>query len=187
MLTLETERLLLRPLNSGDFEAVQAYASVPENVTYMIWGPNGEEDTRAFLRRCEECWNENPIRKHEFAVVLKSSEKVIGACGIYLAAELNQAMLGWILHRDYWKQGFMPEAAGELLRFGFETLKLHRIYATCNAENYGSYRVMEKIGMRREAYFRKNRYGRVGGRTEWFDEYYYGILEEEWKNLLSQV
>ena len=180
MLKLETDRLLLRPLHSGDFEAVHAYASVPENVTYMIWGPNSAEETRAFLRKCEEKWKADPVGEFEFAITEKNCGKVIGACGIYLNKERNEAMLGWILHRDYWKRGLMPEAVKAMLGYCFGTLKLHRVYATCNAENYGSRRVMEKIGMRREAHFRKNRLGRVGDGTRWFDEYHYAILAEEW-------
>ena len=94
--------------------------------------------------------------------------------------DLTQGNLGWILHKDYWKQGYMSEAGQALLSFGFEKLKLHRIFATCNAENYGSYRVMENCDMRREAHFLKNRHGRKGIDNEWLDEYNYAILESEW-------
>lgn len=180
MLTLETERLVLRPPTENDFEAVHAYASVPENVYFMVWGPNDEEATRSFLRDCVEAWKADPIIKYDFAITLKDSGRMIGACGIYLNQDRTEAMAGWILHRDYWKQGYMPEAALALLKFGFETLKLHRIYATCNADNYGSYRVMEKVGMRREAHFIKSRFGRVGDKQVWYDQYHYAMLDEEW-------
>jgi len=56
-------------------------------------------------------------------------------------------------------------------------MKLHRIIATCQPENTSSYRVMEKIGMRREGYFKKC----IPTEKEWWDEYYYAILKEEWK------
>jgi len=178
---LETKRLIIRPLNQNDFEAVHSYASVPENVKYMIFGPNDEKATRDFLAQAEEKWKANPITEYEFAIVLKDTGAVIGGCGIYLRAK-SEAMLGWILHRDYWKQGYGTEFAKTLLKFGFEELKLHRIYATCNTENYGSYRVMEKCGMRREAHFIKNRFGRVDDKEVWYDEYHYAMLDEEWKN-----
>ncbi len=74
----------------------------------------------------------------------------------------------------------MSEAAKSLLSFGFDKLKLHRIFATCNVENYGLYRVMEKCGMCREAHFIKNRRGRKGIDADWLDEYVYAILETEW-------
>jgi ribosomal-protein-alanine N-acetyltransferase len=183
MIILETRRMLLRPFSSGDFDAVHSYASSPENVKYMIWGPNNEQATKIFLAECEKKWAEEPVSEYEFAIVLKETGNVIGGCGIYLNKERYEAMLGWILHRDYWKRGLMPEAASALLGFGFGKLGLHRIYAICNAENYGSYRVMEKIGMRREAHFIKNRYGRAGEAEKWYDEYHYAILSEEWRKL----
>ncbi len=180
MITLETERLTLRPFTVDDFNAVHAYASVPENVRFMPWGPNDEKATKEFLLACEEAWKADPVVKYELAIVQKSTGQVIGGCGIYLNEERNTAMLGWTLHRDYWKQGLMPEAARALLRFGFEDLNLHRIIAHCNTENYGSYRVMEKAGMRREGQFLKSNFGRVGDEKKWHDVYQYAMLDEEW-------
>jgi len=91
-------------------------------------------------------------------------------------------MLGWILHRDFWKQGYGTELCAELIRFGFEELGLHRIYATCYAENYGSYRVMERNNMRREALFKAYRKGRPADDKQWYDELVYAILKEEWSS-----
>ncbi len=181
MITLDTKRLILRPFCSGDFEDVYAYASVPENVHFMNWGPSSEEDTRKYLDKCEMKWATVPVEQYEFAVVLKSTGKVIGGCVAFLNKERDTAMLGWILHRVYWRQGYTPEAAAALLRFCFDELKLHRVYANCNTENYGSYRVMEKIGMRREAHLIKSRFGRVGEKRVWYDQYLYAILDEEWR------
>ena len=78
-------------------------------------------------------------------------------------------------------KGFASEAALAVLKFGFEKMRLHRIIATCQPENTPSYRVMEKIGMRREGYFKKC----IPHGNEWWDEYYYAILREEreWINV----
>jgi ribosomal-protein-alanine N-acetyltransferase len=178
---LQTERLTLRPFTKADFSALHSYASDPENVKSMVWGPNDEKASRNFLEEAEEKWKCNPVLDYEFAVVKKDSGDVIGGCGVYLNRSRSEAMLGWILNRHYWKQGYGTELAKELICFGFEDLNLHRIYATCNTENYGSYRVMENCGMRREAEFKKNRFGRVGDREVWYDEYHYAILKEEWE------
>lgn len=180
MRELTTDRLILRGFRETDFSAVHAYASEPDNVRYMIWGPNEEADTRAFLEDCL-AWEEKTPRLHyDFAITLRDGGRLIGGCGLYLNEAQNEAALGWILYRDFWKQGYMPEACKALLRFGFEKVKLHRIYATCHAENYGSYRVMEKCGLRREAHFVKNRHGRVGAEKRWYDELHYAMLDEEW-------
>lgn len=182
MLTLKTERLALRPLTTADFDAVHSYASVPENVIYMIWGPNSAEDTRAFLELCEASWKEEPVRKYEFAITLEG--RVIGACGLYLRDEDRQGEMGWILHRDYWRRGYAAEAAGALLRYGFETLKLHRITANCNAANYGSFKVMEKIGMRRESHEVRSAYAREGCAEKWIDVLRYAMLDSEYEFML---
>ncbi|HHU70727.1 MAG TPA: GNAT family N-acetyltransferase [Clostridiales bacterium] len=177
---LKTNRLILREFQEYDFSAVHAYASNIDNVKYMIWGPNDEVDTTAFIKECMAWKYRSPRLHYDFAVTLKSTGQLIGGCGIYLVDDGLQAELGWILHKDYWKQGYMPEAAEAILAFGFEKLKLHRIYASCHADNYGSYRVMEKCGMRKEAHFIKNRRGREGIDDEWLDEMIYGILKSEW-------
>jgi len=168
---LETERLILRPLTIDDFEAVHSWASNPENTRYMGWGPNTEEQTREFL-------NSTTAGK-DFAVVLKSTGKVIGSCGIYPDDDNDTGAVGWILRKDHWQQGYGTELGGELIRYGFETLKLRRITSLCAADNYGSYRVMERNGMRREATHIKALWARVD--KEWIDSYDYAILAEEHK------
>lgn len=180
---LTTERLILRPFKKSDFEDVYEYSSNSENVKYMIWGPNNEEDTRNFINDCMQAEKITPRKQYDFAVVHKESGKVIGGCGLYLNIRFDEAMLGWILNKDYWKQGYGAELGKALIKYGFENLKLHRVYATCNAENYGSYRVMEKCGMRREAHFIKNRFGRVGVEEIWYDEFHYAILDVEYDEL----
>lgn len=180
MLKLETERLTLRPFCADDFEDVHAYGSVRENIRFMPWGPNTEEDTRNFLREAEEKWKANPIMEYEFAITLQDGH-VIGGCGIYLNKMRNTAMLGWILHRDFWHHGYMTEAANAMMKCGFETLGLHRIYATCNADNTASYHVMERLGMRREAHFIKNCFERVDTEKLWCDELVYAMLDQEWR------
>ncbi len=84
-----------------------------------------------------------------------------------------------MLHRDHHGQGYATEAARALLGYGFEELDLHRIIATCQPENPASYRVMEKLGMRREGHFRQciDR-----GQGVWWDEYFYALLKDEWVN-----
>jgi predicted thioesterase len=86
--------------------------------------------------------------------------------------------VGWILHKDYWKLGYGTEISRGLVRYGFEDLKLGRIQAPCAAVNYGSYRIMERAGMRREALHRKAFWARVD--KEWIDEVWYAILAEDY-------
>jgi len=168
--TLETKRLILRSLTMDDFNAVHSWAGNPANTRYMSWGPNTEQQTRDFLASVKP--------GKDFAVVLKETGVVIGSCGIYPDDKNDTAELGWILHMDYWKNGYGTELGGELIRYGFEDLKLRRIVAPCAAVNYGSYRVMERNGMRREALHVKAFWARVD--KEWIDEAIYAILAEEY-------
>lgn len=81
---------------------------------------------------------------------------------------------------DYWKCGYGTEFAKELVRYGFEDLKLRRIKAECVAENYGSYRLMERSGMRREGLHKQSMWANVD--KEWKDTVSYAILAEEYFN-----
>ena len=169
---LNTERLILRPFTASDWEAAHSWGGNPANTRYMAWGPNTEEETKSFLGTTKP--------GKDFAVVLKEKEagKVIGSCGIHPDEAGDTAELGWILHMDYWKQGFGSELCGELIRYGFEDLKLRRIFAPCAAVNYGSYRIMERNGMCREALHIKKFWARVD--KQWIDEAVYAILAEEY-------
>ena len=183
MPTLETPRLRLREITESDFAAIHSWAGNIDNVKYMTWGPNSEEQTRGFIESSMRAAQAEPRTNFDFAVELKAAGRVIGTGGIYRGQDWHgrrfiSGNLGWILHMDYWKQGYGSEFAAELLRFGFEELGLHRIHTNCDAENYGSYRVMERNGMRREAVLREAILGRDG---KWHGEYLYAILREEWE------
>ena len=188
MIKLETERLVLRPLCVGDYEDYYSYSSVPENMTYMIFGPYTPEGARKFLEMCETWWKQEPPKVYEFAVTLKDSGKMIGNCGLYMDDDKRMTgMLGWCVHRDYWNRGYAGEFASALLKFGLEELKLHRIHAECNADNIASSKVMEHAGMRREGHFINNRFERVGDRKMWYNEFYYGILRDEYLTHINQM
>ncbi|MCL2810606.1 MAG: GNAT family N-acetyltransferase [Clostridia bacterium] len=167
---LETTRLILRPLTPDDFETVHAWAGNPANTRYMAWGPNTEQETQDFLALAQT--------GKDFAVVEKETGRLIGSCGIYTDNANDTGELGWILHMDYWKQGYGTELGKELIRYGFETLKVRRLFAPCAAANYGSCRVMERNGMRREALHLKAFWARVD--NQWVDKAVYAILAEEY-------
>jgi Acetyltransferases, including N-acetylases of ribosomal proteins len=180
MKTLETPRLILRKFTPDDFAVAHTYASVRENVLFMPWGPNSEDDTRNFINMAIARADENPCRDYQYAVTLKESGRLIGGCCLTIK-ENETGELGWILHRDYWKQGYGPELGEALLELGFGELGLHRITANCDADNYGSYRVMEKIGMRREGLFIEGRAANKLTDKKYSDSLIYAILRDEWE------
>ena len=169
---LETPRLRVRPLEAADWAAVHAYASDPDVMTYIPEGPMTEEQARAFV--AENAGDE----ARAVAVVLRSSGELIGHMPFRPWFAPRTFEIGWVLDRRHHGRGYATEAARALLRYGFEEMGLHRMIATCQPENVPSWRVMEKLGMRREAHFRKCLYR---GGAVWWDEYFYALLEEEWR------
>lgn len=173
----ETERLVLRDAQLADAEAVDGYAQDPEVVRHMIWGPNSPERTREVLQaRLQE--QADPARRiFELMIEEKASGKVVGGAGLRVAD--NSALdadLGYVLARAQWGQGIVPEACAKLLEVAFGWLGLHRVWASTDADNSASQRVLEKLGMRREAHFVQNDW--VKGRYR--DTLVYALTEAEY-------
>jgi [ribosomal protein S5]-alanine N-acetyltransferase len=173
-----TERLILRDFREADFEAIHEYAVHPEVVRYMDWGPNTPEQTREYLDRSLKAQAERAPHVLNAAIELAAEARVIGSIRLEVKDAANRtADIGYCLHRPYWGQGLVAEAGRRLLQTAFEDLALHRVFATCDARNRGSWRVMEKLGMRREGVLRKANLRRDG----WADTLLYAVLAEEWE------
>jgi len=175
-LPLLTERLELRDFREDDVDAVHEWASDPEVVRFMSWGPNTRELAREFLQRKFAERTGAPRRTWDLAVVRRDTGQVIGSVGLRIDAPRRQAALGYCYEQESWGQGFATEAAMEMLRFAFEALELHRVHASADTRNGGSIRVLDKIGMRQEGCLRQH----VQVRGEWRDSYLYAILRDEW-------
>lgn len=145
-ITLKTPRLTLRPIGPEDLKTTFAYAGCPENARYMVYLPHASpEETLVFLRAAAQEWQKDAPLLYEFAVMLGTQH--IGGVSLTLDDAHAEAELAWILHRDYWHKGYASEAAMALRDFGLHELRLRRIFATCDARNAASARVMERIGM----------------------------------------
>ena len=175
---LTTERLLLREFVAEDWPAILAYQSDPRYLRYYEWTGRTPEEVQQFLQMFVAQQAEQPRRKFQLAVVLRSDGRLIGNCGIRLkTADAREGDIGYEFAPDEWGKGYATEAAHAIVGFGFGELGLHRIWSWCIAENAGSWHVMEKLGMRREGQLRENEWFK--GR--WWDTFVYGILEHEWK------
>jgi ribosomal-protein-alanine N-acetyltransferase len=173
---LETERLLLRKMRLDDARAMFAYASDPEVTRYVLFETHRSiEDSRAFLRYAEEGYERGDFGG--WGLVLKDSGAFIGTCGVDVgyAPEHARAELGYVLSREHWGKGLVPEAVRAVIRFGFGRMELNRIQARCIAENTASARVMEKAGMTYEGTLRE--YQLIKGAYR--DMKFYSILRRE--------
>ncbi len=176
-LPIETERLLLREIRPTDEDDVHEYASDPCVSRFDSWGPNTREKTHEVVTRWLKLQEEWPRDEINLAVELRREHKRIGTMRLHVKDhEKSSVYIGYVFNRRYWNQGYATEAARALLDSAFKVLSLHRIWATCDTRNIASWRVMEKLGMRREAHFVKDAFQK----GEWRDSYLYAILDEEW-------
>ncbi|GIN60209.1 putative N-acetyltransferase YnaD [Robertmurraya siralis] len=167
---IKTNRLLIRNFENNDWQAVHEYTSDCRVMKYIPEGVFTENDTKDFIKK-----NVGDSAE-KFAVVLRDENLVIGHIVFHKYFGDHTYEIGWVFNPKYYNHGYASEAAQGILKFGFEDMHLHRVIATCQPENIASSRVMEKIGMRKEGYFQKC----IPAGNEWWDEYYYAILKEEW-------
>ncbi len=178
MVVIRSDRLLLREFKEADWQAVHIYASDPEVVRFMEWGPNDEDDTKAFISRSIASQKERPRRKYTLAITLKGESKLIGGCDVcVVSSEHKKGWLGYCLNRDFWHKGYATETVQALLEFGFKQLALHRIFAEVDPDNIASRNVLEKTGMLYEGHVREHRWAK----GKWRDSLLYATLENEWK------
>lgn len=174
---LETERLILRDFVAEDWQAVLAYQVDPLYLRYYPWTERTAEDAQSFVRMFCEWQTERPRTRFQLAVVTRKGGELIGNCGVRINdVTLGEGNIGYEIDSHYWGQGLATEAARAMVDYGFRELGLHRIWAVTIADNLGSKRVLEKLGMRQEALEREKEW--IKGR--WYDSLTYAILDHEW-------
>ena len=154
---LETERLLLRELTTGDASALFAIRSDPAAMKY-IDRPLATtiDDALAFIKMITDALATND--SVTWAICLKDDPiNVIGYVVYWhFVKEHYRAELGYMLHTSYWGKGIMKEALNKLVPFAFEEVKLHSIEARINPDNIASANILESVGFVREAYFKED-------------------------------
>jgi len=115
--------------------------------------------------------------EHGYAVTIGDTDIPIGGCGIRPRFDQRKGEIGYILHKGVWGRGYATELARELIRYGFEELKLGRVYARTDERNVGSIRVLEKAGMTYEGILRED----MVIRNEACNHLMFSILRREWE------
>jgi len=173
---ISTPRLLIRKFREEDAPALYAYLSNP--LIYRF--EPGETVTLAEARQIA---HQRALGPDFWAVALNDSEQLVGH--LYFSQieppELLTWELGYIFNPDFQNRGYATEAAAALVGYGFAHWSIHRVVAHCNPENTASWRVMEKIGMQREGYFRQNIFFQRDAKGEpiWLDTFEYAILQTD--------
>ena len=178
MALLIGRRLVMRELTAEDWPDVYTYSARPEVSRYQPWEPNTPAESRAFVEQVIAAAQAMPRVEYQLAITLADGGRNIGTGALWVRSiNHGQGELGYFLHPDHWGRGYATEAAGLLLEFGFGTLALHRIFATCDPRNAASARVLAKVGMTEEGRLRETMHLRDG----WSDSAVYGILAQEWR------
>lgn len=178
---LETERLRLRKLSIRDASDVFEYASVPEVAEHVTWEYHRNiSDSMHFLRIMIQQYDEG--MPSPWGIVHKEQGRLIGTIGYHVWSPQNAfAEVGYALSKDYWNKGLMTEAFREVIRFGFERMKLNRIEATCKLVNSASEKVMLKCGMQYEGIMRKKLYAK----SEYHDLKLFSLLKSDWERSIG--
>lgn len=178
---LRTERLLLRPFTPADFGAAFPIYSSADVARFLTWDPRTAAEVREVLQR--KSANTTIAAEGDgisLAIIVDATGELVGDCSLtLLSREHRQGEIGFLLHPDHQGHGYATEAGQVLLRLAFEDLELHRVIGRLEARNAASARVLERLGMRREAHLVENEF--VKG--EWQSEIFYAILDREWRAL----
>lgn len=166
--------MLFRELEQEDWKAIHTYASLESVSRYQPWGPNTEKETQEYVQALILSNRQEKQSKYAWAVLDEQGGHLIGVAEVTIIDEYNETgEIGYILHPDVWGQGYGTQVAKQLIHFGFEELKLHRIQATCHPANKSSVRVLEKCGMQWEGTIRDHLKMNEG----WRDSLLYSVLE----------
>ncbi|MDN3356213.1 GNAT family protein [Actinomadura sp. DC4] len=178
-LPITTDRLLLRLYTEDDLDDVHDIQSRPDVTRYLYWGVRDHTQARGSLAmKIAASGLSEEGDNLTLAVVLPETGKLIGDVQlIWVSREHRQGEIGYIFHPDFGGHGYATEAAEVVLRLGFEAYGLHRVVGRLDARNTASARVLERLGMRREAHLVQNEI--VKG--EWTDEVVYAMLADEWR------
>ncbi len=173
---IETHYLFIRRFKETDSHDLYEYLSNPETYAFEPGQPISLSEAKRLAKERSEGTD-------FYAVVLKESEKMIGH--LYFKQIDPQVMmtweLGYIFNPSYHRKGYASEAARALIEYAFQNQTVHRIMARCDPKNPASWKLLEKIGFRREGHFKQSATFRNDefGNPIWHDAYEYGLLKED--------
>lgn len=168
--------MVLRTVRAGDAPAIYAYRSRADVGKYQT-RYRRLADARRLIKLVRGIALNTPDTWHQLAVIEKSGGGLIGDLGMHFTGKENrQAEIAYTFAPGSQGKGYATEAVLAMMGFLFGKLRKHRLVATADPRNKGSIRLMERVGMRKEAYFRKSYW--TG--KEWTDDVHYALLKEEW-------
>ena len=176
-IVLNTRRLMLRQLCREDIPQLLPLIGTREvaATTLRIPHPYTQDDALKFLEHCDALWDRREGAR--FGIFVREGERLCGGIGLDAKLNHNHAELGYWIGVPFWGKGYCTEAAREVLKFGFETLQLHRIHAGHFSNNPASGRILQKLGMKHEGRSREH----ICKWGEYLDVEIYGLLAREYR------
>lgn len=171
---ITTRRLIIRRFNHKDWKDLYDYLSKEEVIRYEPYEVFTEE-------QCKQEAIQRSENEAFLAVCLRDTGKVIGNL-YFKKQDFDTWELGYVFNSTYQNHGYATESARTVIDQAFREGTARRVIATCNPENEASWKLLERLHMRREGYLKKNIYFNKdeSGNPIWQDTYEYGILAEEW-------
>jgi RimJ/RimL family protein N-acetyltransferase len=175
---LETDRLVLRPFEQGDLRVLHAIHSDEEVARYLYNDARTIEEVGKLLgQKIAGAQLAAPGEWLSAAVVARATGEFVGDVSLCWVSDVHKTgEIGFVFDPAQQGRGYATEAARAFLGFGFESMGFHRVIGRAEARNVASTRVLEKLGMRREAHLVENEW--VKG--EWQSEVVYALLDREW-------
>jgi RimJ/RimL family protein N-acetyltransferase len=176
---LETSRLKLRSFQDSDLETFLAYRNDPLVAQYQCWDvPFPRESAVQFIEWMKAANPESLGEWFQVVVELKSTREMLGDVAFCTTSyDDRQAFVGYSMASLYWHHGYAFEAVERLLKYLFEERNLHRVIAECDVDNAASWKLLEKLGFRREAHLFEN----IFFKGKYGSEYHYAMLAREWQ------
>lgn len=171
-----TERLLIRTLGEKDTEVFFGYRSHPQVGRYQGWHPVSINEIEVFIAKNLEIVPNTSGTWLQMAICLRD-DQLIGDIGIHFLDDPAQVEIGYTLSPAFQGRGYANEAVKAVMDYLFTDLHKHRISASVDPENIRSIRLLEKLGMRKEAHFIQSYWMH----DAWCDDCIYAILDEEWQ------
>ena len=175
-LPLRTERLVLRRFEAEDLTAYHSYHSLPETARFLPGEAKSYTQSMASVGKYANFVFEKEEDWICLAIEAADSPGLLGEVVLKWLPGCGQAEIGWSLAPAARGRGIAAEAAGALLKLGFEALGFHRIDAKLDALNTASAALCGRLGMRLES----SQVDKWHYKGQWATEVIYAILEHEW-------
>lgn len=175
-LSVRSERLILRPLQPGDTDALVAYRSLPVAARYQSWDTYTREEAEALIAEQQRVVPDTAGTWLQLGWILRETGQLIGDCGVHFVGG-DQAEIGFTLSPTHGGRGLASEAVACVLDWLFGPLDKHRVFGTTDLRNEPAAKLFRRLGFREEGRLIEH----AVYKSERVSEYLFAMLKREWK------